>query len=551
MAPDRTREGTLYRLEGITPTADGMFDALTESTRSKQLYLPAVEIDQATIAGAPALAVTAQISIAEAEWCRDMSVTTGLDISYDARRPSGLTLLAVDGVVYAFGYGGGHRLVPDELKDRRFGIQYATRAVDSREIHDLARIRPGAGGRQDSTLVPGGSPIQMIAITDHAEIVRQIGGKVIRDGQTLSTRNGRKIMVKGGAGVRTRFPVDPGRFVAAIREIAHVCASVKPPRELAFVEYILPVADEDTKWLLEDQLDDLLGPDGTADRVSLVAPGSTLDDFTAARAFDVKIGGAPSRLVPYLQVEDILRRTRLQPAGHRSHALRSGHISMFEDERHTQLLDTCSAANWLEVTAWLGTQRFFLLDGTWYEIDAAYSQSARDEIADLFGGTPSLDLPPWDLSVHPREEKYNLSVPILRDGYVCLDQKFAANPLGKSRLEICDLLGPNNELIHVKRASGSQPLSHVCSQALVGTQSLLRSPEVRSDFAALVAEHGRGRTVPQDFRPSKVVLAILLKKGEKLTADTLFPFSQVSIAHTARALRSDLIDVEIIGITAH
>jgi uncharacterized protein (TIGR04141 family) len=137
---------------------------------------------------------------------------------------------------------------------------------------------------------------------------------------------------------------------------------------------------------------------------------------------------------------------------------------------------------------------------------------------------------------------------MLRDGYVCLDQRFAANPLGNGRLEVCDLVGPGNELVHVKRASDSKPLSHVCSQALVGTQSLLRSPEVRRDFAALVERHGRGRTVPESFRPSKVVLAILLKKGEKLTADTLFPFSQVSLAHTARALRSDLIDVEVIGI---
>jgi uncharacterized protein (TIGR04141 family) len=380
-------------------------------------------------------------------------------------------------------------------------------------------------------------------------MVRQIGGKVIREGLTLSTRNGRKIMVKGGAGVRTRFPVDPGRFVAAIREIADVCASVDPPPELAFVEYILPVADEDTRWLLEDQLDDLLGPDGAEEGVSLVAPGSKLDDFAAARAFEVRIGSVPSSPVSYLQVEDIVRRTRLQPAGHRSQALRSGHVSMYEDERCTQLLDRCSAANWLEVTAWLGTQRFFLLDGTWYEIDAAYAQSAQDEIAGLFGGTPSLDLPPWDLSRHPREEDYNLSVPVLRDGYVCLDQRFARNPLGKSHLEICDLLGPGDELIHVKRASGSKPLSHVCAQALVGAQSLLRSPGVRKDFAALVERYGRGRTVPVGFRPSKVVLAILLKDGEKLTADTLFPFSQVSFAHTARALRSDLIDVEVIGIT--
>jgi hypothetical protein len=58
-----------------------MFDALTESTRTKQLYVPGTDLEQTTIAGAPALVVTAQVSHAEAEWCRDMSATTGLDIS--------------------------------------------------------------------------------------------------------------------------------------------------------------------------------------------------------------------------------------------------------------------------------------------------------------------------------------------------------------------------------------------------------------------------------------------------------------------------------------
>jgi uncharacterized protein (TIGR04141 family) len=507
-----------------------MFDALTESTRAKRLYVPGATLDETAIGTMPALAVTARVDHEEAEWCRDMSATTGLDISYDARNPSGLILIAVDGTVYAFGYGGGHRLVPDELKDRRFGIQYAIRAVDPREIHDLDRIRPGSGGRTDTTLIPGGSPIRMLAVTDHAEIIRQIGGKLASDG--LTARNGRRLKVKGGAGVRTRFPVDPEGFVASIREIARVCAEVDPPRELAFVEYVLPVTDQDTKLLLEDQLDDLLGRDDATDRLSLVVPSSAVDAFDAARAFEV------------------LQRTRHQPEGRRAKALRDGRITMFEDERGNQPIETSSAATWLEVTAWLGTRRFFLLDGTWYEIDAVYAQSVRDEIAGLFGGTPSLDLPPWDRSVYPREEDYNLAVPVLRDGYICLDQRFAKNPLGTRRnLEICDLLGPNWQNIHVKFASDSKSLSHVCAQALGGVQSM-RSPEVRQDFTDLVKQHGRGRTVPDGYMPEKVIFAILLKRGEKLTVDTLFPFSQVTLAHTARALRASGVDVEVIAITS-
>jgi len=40
----------------------------------------------------------------------------------------------------------------------------------------------------------------------------------------------------------------------------------------------------------------------------------------------------------------------------------------------------------------------------------------------------------------------------------------------------------------------------------------------------------------------------LLKNGQELTLDTLFPFSQVTLANTARILQSHQIDVELIGI---
>jgi uncharacterized protein (TIGR04141 family) len=46
------------------------------------------------------------------------------------------------------------------------------------------------------------------------------------------------------------------------------------------------------------------------------------------------------------------------------------------------------------------------------------------------------------------------------------------------------------------------------------------------------------------------VYAILLENGKQLSADTLFPFSQASLAHAARTLGMYDIDVEVIGIPA-
>ena len=73
-------------------------------------------------------------------------------------------------------------------------------------------------------------------------------------------------------------------------------------------------------------------------------------------------------------------------------------------------------------------------------------------------------------------------------------------------------------------------------------------PSVRERFVETVRGLPRGRVLPADFRPRRVVYAILLENGKELTPDTLFPFSQATLAQAARLLGTYGIGVEVIGI---
>ncbi len=153
----------------------------------------------------------------------------------------------------------------------------------------------------------------------------------------------------------------------------------------------------------------------------------------------------------------------------------------------------------------------------------------------LISAVPSLDLPAWD----PRqdERRYNQHVQDVRAGYLNLDRDLVRAGLHQDTgFEACDLLGPDNELIHVKRARGSAPLSHLFSQALVSAQTLAYNSDARAEFTTKVRDHPKGRILPADFMPKKVIFGVMLKDGAPLTADTLFPFSQVALAHTATEL---------------
>lgn len=269
---------------------------------------------------------------------------------------------------------------------------------------------------------------------------------------------------------------------------------------------------------------------------------------STAHAYRMRIGGAPARMIPHLEMEDVLRRTRLQDVGRRVDSLRQGWVELLADDDATQILGRTSALAWIEATASLNERRFFLMEGQWYELATGYYDEVRASITRLLDrGAHSLDLPAWQPWM--KEKNYNLHVDDVRPGYLCLDRTGVTTRLHRRNgVEICDLLGPENELIHVKKASGSEPLSHLFAQGLVSAQTLINETTARKTFAELVNTAGLGRTIDEAFVPKKIVFAILLKQGERIDTDTLFPFAQVVLRQAAQYLEGKA-DVEVIPIT--
>jgi uncharacterized protein (TIGR04141 family) len=93
--------------------------------------------------------------------------------------------------------------------------------------------------------------------------------------------------------------------------------------------------------------------------------------------------------------------------GERVKALRSGHVYLNADDDVEDVLDFASAIKWLEASVPMGPERYFLMDGEWYEIGADYVRTSRDVIGRLFPASPSVALPPWSLAANRTEYDYN------------------------------------------------------------------------------------------------------------------------------------------------
>jgi uncharacterized protein (TIGR04141 family) len=452
----RTRRQTLYLLAHAHPSMDGLLDAIDAEKAG-----PGYDLDFPDLGGVPAVLVHGAVSNGAA-WCADASATTGVPVAYTERTSGAVLLLAVDGRVYAVSYGVGHRLIRDELKDQRFGLRFAVRQLDADRIHRLVHRMPGGRGRQDSVLVPGGLPIWCYGLDGYASVVGHIGGELKHTDLTFCRNGTRRVRINGSAGLDVRLGVLPADLLGDVRAVADVCSRRVPDPLLESIENIAPVADTAIISRLNADLDEVLGwpDDEAAGFVSSVVPMTQMDRYLSAHSLAVKIGSA-RRLVNQLDLHEFLRRTRLQDPGARLEAMCRGYVRMFADADGTEPLGGSSAINWIEAALSLGPRRFFLLDGTWYEIAASYLTAMRAYVERLLCGIPSLDLPKWGLGSD--ERRYNEHVQDARPGYICLDRDPVRAGLHREHgFEACDLLGPGHELIHVKRAR-NHPRSATCS----------------------------------------------------------------------------------------
>ncbi|MFE8013076.1 TIGR04141 family sporadically distributed protein [Streptomyces antibioticus] len=536
---------TVYRLSGVAPTTEAMLYALDLALLDRLGADP--HLPEAL--GVPAVYITCGMEHTEAPWCEPMSRSTGITVSESVRRTAAVLLLAVDDTVYAIGCDQGYRLIPDHLKDKRFGLSFAIRQMDPSLIRGAVSRSLGQA-RTDISLVPGGAPVPLLGIRDHSRIVRSLGGYLDDLPLTRSRYSrGKAVSAQGGCGLRIALGVEPEALLSDLRTITRICREDIPNQELEFVDHIVPVNAPATLDALDEALDDRLGrpADGS---VSVAVPSEHHMAYAEATTYLTQINSPGALRSDNFDLGYVLTRARLAPPGRRLRVLREGTVTLAGDRRGraADTLAVTSALTWLETGVSLGPRRFFLMDGEWYEAGAAYVEECQAAVRALFSPSPSVALPSW--ADGESENTYNNRVADDQPDWLCLDTKNVANPLRpRDQVEICDLLMPDGTLILVKRAGGSGPLSHLFSQARVAVELLQESAQVRADFTAMVARLSRGALrLPDDYTPKRIVLAMLLKRRESLTSDSVFGFSQITIAQTSKALAARGVTVEVAGI---
>jgi uncharacterized protein (TIGR04141 family) len=197
-------------------------------------------------------------------------------------------------------------------------------------------------------------------------------------------------------------------------------------------------------------------------------------------------------------------------------------------------------------------EEYALTAGAWFKVDQSYAERINRFMEHVEDITDERQLPVWDdewLSANVEgpypEARYNRHVSQSR-GFALLDRNLYYGPTQTGqRVEICDLLTPDRQLICVKRLDGSDKMVQLFEQGMYSA-GMMRDEAYRArtirDFEAAGGSGGFGEPANWTY-----VFAIATSKPGQL-ADCLPFFSKVSLNANIDAITDKGFNVAIAKI---
>ena len=545
-----TRKVSLYRLIGEGPLRE--YVAL--KTDEHEDDYPKTDVD---VGGEQGLLVAGWADPQPVEWTSMVAMLTGVSLGYERRVAAAAIFVRVDEATFAITFNQGWRFVRDSRIDRGFGIDFAVRVADDEEIQQVTRWALSAKARVDRNAVPGGQGLWSFGLREHAELVRQLTAKARADLPVRLThmrpkahRRNPRLRLECADGVKLPLSVEGIGMVADLREINRILREFPVSPALEPLRWVRRVATGATE---RDELnlavaDMLVNPDSGCGEIGISYPAKYFDGPDVHR-YKGAIGDAPID-TDELTLSDLAIGLRDRLPEMRLQALQAGHIDGYDEEGRASS-EGMSALQWIAAEVDIDESRHVLLDGDWFALGDEYLRHVDGVVEKAFASEPPWRLPAWRSAPRNKngridEGDYNEHVADVDKRFLCMDKKLVQTRVHPRGFEACDLLGPNDALVHVKRTSsstGSSPLSHLFAQGLVAAESFT-NPETWAKFQALVAAQSPERAARMGRRPGSLVYAIH-RSDKPLRPGTLFTFARSTLVSAWTTLTTYGIPVHI------
>lgn len=530
--PSVAARTSLYRLLGVADLATGV--------QKKYLGDSNYTVTETDVSGRTALLVQGLMRTPSVSWAGTLHALTGEAIQLGNETAAAVLFIRDDDEqAWALTYGMGFQLLDQTRVDGGFGQRIAIRTADPRDLNSLTRTTLDHRSRTDRFSIPGGDHLRGFGVGDYGEIVSRL---VAKAELKALTGGAKPIRIRGADALSVPLGKKPEQLVKDLDVLSKIL-DTDPPADLAVLEQLVAVRNNpELIEALEEDLEEALTDPKKASRLSLSWPHERIEENSPATSFKIRgAGHSASRKVydgdPTLS--DLLAPLAKAGKGKRLESLKAVRVMLYRDADATEPISAAiPGLHWLAFETDRDGKRYCLHDGRWYLMDQDYAEKLRARTQAILDRKPSFNLPDWPLGDAESVYNHHLADEL---GGTFLDAKLIRTVLHRRGIEACDVLTSDGVLIHVKDLKASAPASHLLAQALVSTDALLHDEEARTKLRELVKAEGGNPTSVSD-KVRTVVLG-LGHHGKPLSADSLFTFTQVTLARQVAALEAQGVEV--------
>jgi uncharacterized protein (TIGR04141 family) len=456
-------------------------------------------------------------------------------------RSSGAVLLVgTAGRVFAVTFGTGFHALDATLIEPDFGLKVAANSIDPLKI-SLAEARGlGKGRRNAISKVPIPSEMFALGLLTDEEWIRRFGGDVNVPGFAKTVTGADSLQLNIAEFSLRDLP-------EKLDQALHVYALDRYKNYFPFLDYFRRESDKDTISELDALITQAMA--SRDPEIGFALP----DDNTASP--DVY---SLSRYRREYELSELITGDVYDAIDHLDawqNPLQ--HVKVDTYHYDGQLIDHKTPLR----SYVIGSVRrkvgnvshdYAITSGSWFKIDQDYVEYVdrylQDNIPDV---TDALKMPTWDEDYLKQnapgnygEERYNNWLGLQR-GYVVLDRDLYRGRPGM-RVEVCDLLTADRQLICVKRMDGSDKMSHLFQQGSVSAQMML----LHDDYQAKLVEKLRTLDSSAEFgAPSDwtIVYAIATSRPGSLK-NIMYFFSRAALKMHGESIKGRGVKVALAKI---
>ncbi len=429
--------------------------------------------------------------------------------------------------IFAVTMGYGKTMLENDILEERFGIKVALNTIESNGLRQINKSNVGGSQKLSREQLPVKSNIEDFGLDVDRDLVNQITG-ISNDESYI------KGTITGGDGVNLSAKVDITNIDEFLIETYKRYMRDDYRKDFGWIDQIQKVKDSQEKKKLNDYL--INEVNNKSNQFWMAAP--EVINWEGISGFSYSKGEVHDDI----DIFDVCAsfRNPLEDINQLKSKKIYAISAIDEANRYTW-----SALRCMYGECTIDEESYCISAGEWYKIETNFVKRMNE----AYEKTEISEISFIDRTeIHRTENEYAKEFTgNNKEQFLLMDKAIITHGGGRGKIELCDIISRDKELIHLKPYSGSATLSHLFNQGLISTELFFSDSEFEKKANKKILEMGGGEKFEiADKNDIQVVFGIISKGTDQLPKIPFF--SKVSFNHVKKRLNAFNVKVSVKNI---